>query len=60
LRGSPEPPAFRYLPIGGGSFASFSFDGGGTVRSLRFVMRDGALRLLLGSGPAPAEAVKNQ
>jgi CubicO group peptidase (beta-lactamase class C family) len=57
LRGTPALPALRYLATGGREFASFSLDGGGMERRLRFVDRDGQTRLVLGPPDAPVEAV---
>jgi CubicO group peptidase (beta-lactamase class C family) len=58
LRGTPQLPALRYLPTGEGAFAAFSLDGGGMERRLRFVTRDGRIRLVLGPADAPIEAAR--
>jgi CubicO group peptidase (beta-lactamase class C family) len=58
LRGTPQLPALRYLPTGDGEFAAFSLDGGGMERRLRFVERDGQVRLVLGRPDAPIEATR--
>lgn len=58
LRGTPQPPALRYLPVSEREFASFTLDGGGVERRLRFVERGGDARLVLGPADAPAEAVR--
>jgi hypothetical protein len=58
FRGIPQLPALRYLPTGDGEFAAFSLDGGGMERRLRFVERDGKVRLVLGRPDAPIEATR--
>jgi hypothetical protein len=58
LRGTPAPPALRYLPASDREFAAFSLDGGGVERRLRFIERDGQTRLVLGPADAPIEATK--
>ncbi len=58
LRGTSQPPVLRYLPVSEREFASFTLDGGGLERRLRFAERAGELRLLLGPAGAPAEAVR--
>ena len=58
LRGTPAPPAFRYLPTAEREFAAFSLDGGGVERRLRFVERDGQTLLVVGPADAPVEATK--
>jgi len=58
LRGTPQLPALRYLPTGEGEFAAYSLDGGGMERRLRFVTRDGQVRLVLGEPDAPIEATR--
>jgi CubicO group peptidase (beta-lactamase class C family) len=58
LRGTPQLPALRYLPTAENEFAAFSLDGGGMERRLRFVERDGQIRLVLGRPDAPVEAAR--
>jgi CubicO group peptidase (beta-lactamase class C family) len=58
LRGTPQSPAFRYLPTSERSFAAFTLDGGGTERRLSFTERGGETRLVLGPADAPVEAVR--
>lgn len=58
LRGTPVLPALRYLPTGEREFAAFSLDGAGIERRLRFIERDGQMRLVLGPADAPVEASK--
>jgi len=58
FRGTPQLPALRYLPTAEGEFAAFSLDGGGVERRLRFVERDGQIRLVLGRPDAPIEATR--
>jgi hypothetical protein len=60
LRGMPGPPPLRYLPTSEVEFAMFSLDGGGIQRRLRFVNRDGQMRLVAGAPETPIEAVRQK
>lgn len=47
IRGTPDLPSIRFLPVSTGEFAAFTLDGGGTERRLVFSVVDGAPALTL-------------
>jgi CubicO group peptidase (beta-lactamase class C family) len=56
IRGMPELPALRYLPVSEREFAAYSFEGGGSERRISFEGEGGAatLTVLTPGGPVVA------